>query len=109
MESIPAFLKSSSMELYFTKDSPLNTSLVNSDSQTLYNISSPFKFPIRTTTVRKVVRDWREDENDKGDIINKFLLVAQIDWKSMGSNKLRFGGIEHDANTFLTRKGAFLQ
>jgi hypothetical protein len=108
------------MELNFTRDSPLNTSLVNSDGQALYKITSPFKFPTRTTTISKVVPCWKMYDYDNGkdskkddsggeDLMDKFLLVAQIDWKSMGSNKLRFGGIEHDANTFLAKRGALLQ
>lgn len=108
------------MELNFTKDSPLNTSLVNSKGQTLYKISSPIQFPTRTTTISKVVRGWKADDYDKGvryqkehsneeDMMDKILYIAHIDWKSIGSNKLRFGGIEHDVDTFLARRGVYLQ
>jgi hypothetical protein len=105
------------MELHFTHNSATNTTLYLAEGQALYKIETPFSLGKRTTTISKVVPDDDDDILEKGekdslftlkdsldtetvteseivDLQDTFAVIGEIDWRNIGHNKLRFGGVE---------------
>jgi hypothetical protein len=109
------------MELYWTQKSPINTAFVDGTGQTRYKIETPFRLTTRTTTISAVVAsdlwdlipDRKKCESESLDLTagmeDQFAFLAQIEWRKVGSNKLRFGGDEFESKKYLRSNGLFSQ
>jgi hypothetical protein len=92
------------MNLHLANNSPRNTVLRNSEGQAIYKIVTPKKLGKRTTTISKIV-----PSSSPEDMRDHFAEVAQIDWPNLGKKRIRMGGQEIDARSYLRRDGVFMQ
>lgn len=83
------------MNLHLSNNSPINTVLSNDAGEVLYTITTPWKFPRRTTTIYQHVHD--------ADATDERTELAQIHWHTVRSSRLVYNGQIYDMNTFLKR------
>ncbi|KDN41401.1 hypothetical protein RSAG8_07516, partial [Rhizoctonia solani AG-8 WAC10335] len=70
------------------KNDPSNTVLTDPEGNTIYKISTPFRFPNETTTIT------RADESD---------IVAIIHWNAVEKNAITMNGITRNINDVFPR------
>lgn len=87
------------MELTLSHDDPISTDLLTADGLPLYTISTPLKWPHRTTTIMKYVLDG--DERPTGENTE----LARIHWHYFGNSRIIFNGQILDSNAFMPYKG----
>jgi len=80
------------LNISFTENDPKNSLVVHTETgRPLYEIDTPRSLGDGMTTIRRV--------DDKG-------VVAQVDWKSFGSDMLQFsGGASTKVGSFLSKEG----
>ena len=84
------------MNVSFTRNSPFNTTVLDSRScEPMLTISTPFRMCDRTTTI---VRD--RGASEKGSPV-----VAEIDWRCISQSILRYGTQTMPMNEFLVPSG----
>lgn len=113
------------MQLIFTKNSPINTTLVSNDGHILYKIDTPFALGKRTTTINKFAPNkfsekgetdsmltladgvdiGKDSKSAEFELRDKSTHLAEIEWYNISGNKLRIGGVEQAATSFLKPSG----
>jgi hypothetical protein len=95
------------MQLFFTNDSPLNTSLITETGETVYKIDTPQSDSTRTTTISRVVpQNGQNQLAIDGGSSGKFTAVAQIEWPDFSpSTTVRIGGEEIPMKKYLRNEG----
>lgn len=87
------------MDLVFSKNTPRNNIITTRDGQVLYKVETPFRLSGEVTVISRVMPNARistqEDlEEAEIDMQDRFSMLAQIDWKTIGATKLQLGGLD---------------
>jgi len=89
------------MYLFLSHRSPLKSIYSNEDGQAIYKVHSPFKFKDRTCSISRIMPDIPNND----DMQDRFVHLAQIDWKMMSPSTIRFGENAVDVKTFFRKEG----
>lgn len=89
------------MELTLSNNSPTNTVLVDYGGRPVYEISTPWKWGHKTTTIYKKVLD------EHGQPTDTSVELARIRWRAFQNSRLIFEGKILDIGVFMPR-GEFL-
>ncbi|KAF8589962.1 hypothetical protein K439DRAFT_1331012 [Ramaria rubella] len=85
------------MNISFLRDSPLNTTIINSTTgQLLYEVRTPWRITSRTTYVRRL---------SLGSISGRGIPVAKVHWHRLRSSKITVLGSTMRVKEFLPRDG----
>jgi hypothetical protein len=88
------------VRLYFSKNSPRNTVLNNSDGHPIYKIETPLKWGHRTSTISKIIPNTTKD-----DMQDRFEEIGQIEWHTVHKTIFKTFGNELECETsVLTRE-----
>ncbi|RDB30110.1 hypothetical protein Hypma_013945 [Hypsizygus marmoreus] len=99
---------SSDMHLYLSSASPMNTVFRNEVGQALYRVRTPSRVFGRTTTISRIVPNntsTRAEKCGRFEMHDVFGHLAQIEWKSFRSSRLRFQDREMKTRAFFRKQG----
>jgi hypothetical protein len=87
------------MEFVFSKNTPRNNVITTRDGQVLYKVETPFKLTGEVTVISRVMSNacisaQEGDEDAEIDMRDRFSVMAQIDWKTVGATKLQLAGLD---------------
>jgi len=97
------------MQLFLSNPSPINCTYTNSEGQALYSVRTPSRIFGRMTAICRVSNDLcgRDDKYPGYDcsVRDGFKHLANFEWKSFRSSRLRFGEREFKTRSFFRKEG----
>jgi hypothetical protein len=96
------------MELVFSRNDPINTTITTAGGQVLYKIETPgtdVVLPGKSTTIKGIAPNVTNNALEI-DMQDRFHELAVIDWNLTESSKLRYNGMELNLSEFLPPEGS---
>lgn len=95
------------MHLYLSGRSPLNGVYTDENGQAIYKVHTPLKLSDRTSTITRSIPDDipRREGLDDVTFQDRFAHLAQIDWRTIDSTKIRFAGESLDTGNLFRKDG----
>ncbi|GLB42116.1 hypothetical protein LshimejAT787_1101310 [Lyophyllum shimeji] len=90
------------MRLYLSNTSPFNSTFHTADGQAIYKVRTSSKTFGRTTTIYRILQNDAVFDCTMRDIFGH---LAQIEWKSLRSSRIRFRGRELRTRSVFKKKG----
>ncbi|KAF8888285.1 hypothetical protein BD779DRAFT_463718 [Infundibulicybe gibba] len=91
------------MQLILSESSPLNATYTNETGQAIYKVNTPdklFKSPV--ATISHIVPSGVQGKTSLRDQLGH---LAQVEWHSLNSSKIRMGGEEIETEGFFRKAG----